>query len=89
LGKGFIQPNNSSLGALVLFMKKMDWTFRLYIDYQQLNKITIKNEYVLPRIDDLFDHLNRGQVFLKIDLRSGYQELIIKEQDIQKTSFKT
>jgi hypothetical protein len=70
-------------------MKKMDWTFRLYIDYQQLNKITIKNEYVLPRIDDLFDHLNRGQVFLKIDLRSGYQELIIKEQDIQKTSFKT
>jgi hypothetical protein len=49
-----------------LFIKKMDWTFRLSIDYQQLNKITVKNKYVLPKIDDLFDHLNRGKCFLRL-----------------------
>jgi hypothetical protein len=72
-----------------LFIKEKDDTFWLCIDYRQLNKLIIKNKYSLPRIDNLFDKLKGAQVFLKIDLKSGYHQLRIKEKDIQKTAFKT
>jgi len=73
----------------VLFAKKKDETLRLCIDYRQLNKMTIKNKYPLPRIDDLFDQLKGACVFLKIDLRLGYHQVMIKEKDMQKTAFRT
>lgn len=72
-----------------MFIKEKDDTFWLCIDYRQLNKLTIKNKYSLPRIDNLFDKLKGTHVFLKIDLKSGYHQLRIKEKDIQKTAFKT
>jgi hypothetical protein len=72
LDKGFIWPSNLPWGAPVLFVKKKDGTLHLYIDYRQLNKVTVKNRYPLPRIDDLFDQLKGAKVFFKIDLRSGY-----------------
>ncbi|KAJ4982334.1 hypothetical protein NE237_033171 [Protea cynaroides] len=77
------------MGALVLFMKKKDGSIRLCIDYRELIKLTIKNRYLLPRIDDLFDQLQGAKVFSKIDLRSRYHQLKIKEGDIPKTAFKT
>jgi hypothetical protein len=76
----------SPWGAPVLFMKKKDGTLRLCIDFRQLNKVTIKNKYPLPRIDDLFDH---AKIFSKIDLRLGYHQVSIKDEDIIKTAFRT
>lgn len=73
------------MGAPVLFVKKKD-AFRLCVDYSLLNKVTIKNKYPLPRINDLFDQLKGAQYFSKIDLRSGCQQLRIKDEDIQKKS---
>jgi hypothetical protein len=72
LDKGFIRPSNLPWGAPILFVKKKDGTLHLYIDYCQLNKVTVKNRYPFPRIDDLFDQLKGARVFSKIDLRSGY-----------------
>nr|GFD26332.1 putative reverse transcriptase domain-containing protein [Tanacetum cinerariifolium] len=73
--KGFIRPSSSPRGAPVLFVKKKDRSFRMCIDYQELNKLTVKNRYPLPRIDDLFDQLQGSSVYSKIDLRSGYHQL--------------
>ncbi|WMV30015.1 hypothetical protein MTR67_023400 [Solanum verrucosum] len=84
LEKGFIQPSVSSWGAPVLFINKKDGTLKFCIDYRQLYKITIKNKYPLPRIDDLFDQLKSAKVFSKIDLRSGYHQLRVREKDIPK-----
>ncbi|KAJ4956298.1 hypothetical protein NE237_013081 [Protea cynaroides] len=89
LDKGYIRPNISPWGAPVLFVKKKDGSIRLCIDYRGLNKLTIKNRYPLPRIDDFFDQLQGTKVFSKIDLRSGYHQLKIKEGDIPKTAFRT
>ena len=72
LDRGFIRPSTSPWGALVLFANKKDKTLRLCIDYRQLNRVTIKNKYLLPRIDDLFDQLRRVRVYSKIDLCIGY-----------------
>jgi hypothetical protein len=88
MDKGYIRPNMSPWGAPVLFVKKKDGTLRLCIDYRQLNKVTIKNKYPLPRIDDLFDQLGGASIFSKIDLRFGYHQVRIKGEDIQKTAFK-
>jgi len=82
LDKGLIRPNNLPWGAPVLFVKKKDGTLCLCINYHQLNKVMVKNKYPLRRIDELFDQLKGVRVFSKIDLRSGYHHLRIKEQDI-------
>ncbi|GJU99726.1 putative reverse transcriptase domain-containing protein [Tanacetum coccineum] len=87
--KGFIRPSSSPWGAPVLFVKKKDGSFRMCIDYRELNKLTVKNRYPLPRIDALFDQLQGSNVYSKIDLRSGYHQLRVREQDIPKTAFRT
>ena len=89
LDKGFIRPSTSPWGALVLFAKKKDRTLLLCIDYRQLNRVTIKNRYPLPRIDDLFDQLRGARVYSKIDLRTSYHQLRARETDIPKTVFIT
>ncbi|GKC01531.1 putative reverse transcriptase domain-containing protein [Tanacetum coccineum] len=87
--KGFIRPSSSPWGAPILFVKKKDGSFRMYIDYQELNKLTVKNRYPLLRIDDLFDQLQGSSVYSKINLRSGYHQLRVREEDISKTAFRT
>ena len=89
LGKGFIRRSVSPWGAPVLFVKKKDGTLRLCVDYRQLNKMTVKNKYLLPRIDDLFDQLKGENVFSNIDLRSGHHQLRIKDVDVHKMAFRT
>ena len=88
LDKGFIKPSTSPLGAPVLFEKKKEKTFRLCINYRQLNRVTIKNRYSLLRIDDLFNQLRGARVYSKIDLRTGYHQLRVREANIPKTAFK-
>ncbi|GKE90532.1 putative reverse transcriptase domain-containing protein, partial [Tanacetum coccineum] len=87
--KGFIRPSSSPWGTPVLFVKKKDGSFRMCIDYRELNKLIVKNRYPLPRIDDLFDQLQGSSIYSKIDLRSGYHQLRVREQDIPKTAFQT
>ncbi|GJX09492.1 putative reverse transcriptase domain-containing protein [Tanacetum coccineum] len=89
LEKGFIRPSSSLWGSPVLLVKKKDGSFRMCIDYRELNKLTVKNRYPLLRIDDLFDQLQGSSVYSKIDLRSGYHQLRIKEEDLPITAFRT
>ncbi|GKA66535.1 putative reverse transcriptase domain-containing protein [Tanacetum coccineum] len=87
--KGFIRPSSSPWGASVLFVKKKDGSFWMCIDYQELNKLTVKNRYPLLRIDDLFDQLQGSSIYSKINLRSGYHQLRVREEDIPKTALGT
>ena len=89
LEKGFIRPSVSPWGAPVLFVKKKDGSLRLCIDYRELNKVTVKNRYPLPRIDDLLDQLQGASVFSKIDLQSGYHQMRVRGADVPKTAFRT
>ena len=89
LSKGFIRPSTSPWGAPVLFVKKKYGSLRLCIDYRQLNRATIRNQHPLPRIDELFDQLHGSRVYSKIDLRSGYNQLRVRENDVSKTTFRT
>nr|GEU94608.1 putative reverse transcriptase domain-containing protein [Tanacetum cinerariifolium] len=87
--KGFIRPSSSPWGSPMLFVKKKDGSFRMCIDYRELNKLKVKNRYLVPKIDDLFDQLQGSSVYSKIDLRSGYHQLRIREEDIPITAFRT
>ncbi|GJU49413.1 putative reverse transcriptase domain-containing protein, partial [Tanacetum coccineum] len=87
--RGFIRPISSPWGEPVLLVKKKNGSFRMCIDYRELNKLTVKNRYPLSRIDDLFDQLQGSRVYYKIDLRSGYHQLRVREEDISKTTFRT
>jgi len=89
LDKKFVRPSVSPWGAPVLLVKKKDGSMRLCIDYRQLNKAMIKNRYPLPRIDDLMDQLVGARVFSKIELRSGYHQIRVKDEDMKKTAFRT
>ena len=89
LNKGFIQPSVSPWGEQVLFVKKKDGPLRMCIDYQQINKVVVKNKYPLSGIEDLFYQLKGVSVFSKIDLRSGYYQLQVKDVDVSKTTFRT
>ena len=89
LSKGFIRLSISPWGAPVLFVKKKGGSLRLCIDYRELNRVTIYNQYPLPRIDELFVQLQGSRVYSKIDLRSGYHQLRVQEGDVPKTAFKT
>ncbi|MGB8167070.1 MAG: reverse transcriptase domain-containing protein, partial [Chthoniobacteraceae bacterium] len=86
---GFIQPSKSPFGAPIIFVPKKNGKLRLCVDYRALNKITVKNRYPLPRIDELMDRLQGASVFSKLDLQSGYWQIRIKEEDIPKTAFRT
>jgi hypothetical protein len=87
LEKGFIHPSSTPWGATVIFVPEKDSTQRLCKDYRALNEVTVKNKYLLPRVDDLFDQLRGACVFSKIKLRSRYHQLKIRECDIPKTAF--
>ncbi|GJU64521.1 putative reverse transcriptase domain-containing protein [Tanacetum coccineum] len=87
--KCFIRPSSSPWRAPVLFVKKKDGSFRICIDYRELNKLTVKNRYPLPRIDEIFDQLQGLQFFSKIDLRSGYHQLRVHEDEIPNIVFRT
>jgi hypothetical protein len=89
LKKGYIRPSVSPWGAPVIFVDKKDGTLRMCIDFRQLNKVTIKNNYPFPTIDDLFDQLKGARIFSKINLRSSYHQVRIKEKYINKTTFQT
>ena len=89
LSKGFISPSVSPWGAPMLFVKKKDGSLRMCIDYRRLNHMTVKNKYPLPRIYELFDQLQGAAYFSKIDLRSVYYQLRVRESDLPKTAFRT
>jgi hypothetical protein len=84
-----IRPSNSPCGSPIIIVPKKDRTWKMCIDYRALNKITLKNQYPFPRIDDLFDQLQHGKYFTKLDLKSGYHQVRVKEEDTRKTTFKT
>jgi hypothetical protein len=89
LDKEYIRPSVSPWGETILFLKKKDSTLRLCINYRQLNKMTNKEKYPLPRINDLFDQVGGANIFSKLDLRSSYHHVRIKDEDIRKTTFRT
>ena len=89
MDEGFICPSTSLWGTPILFVKKKDGSMRMCIDYRELNKVAIKNRYPFPGIDDLLDQLQGAHVFSKINLRLGYHQVRVKEEDIPKIAFRT
>jgi hypothetical protein len=89
LHKGHIHPSLSPCGSPIVLVQKKYGTWRLYIDYRALNKITVKNWYLITRIDDLLDQLTGGKYFSNIDLKSIYHQVPIEQTDVWKTSFKS
>jgi hypothetical protein len=89
LDKGYICPSSSPWGCPMLFVKKKDQSLRLCVDYRPLNAVTIKNKYLLPCIDILFDQLTGARVFSKVDLRLGYHQIKIRLKDVPKSAFCT
>jgi hypothetical protein len=89
LERGVIQPSRSPYGAPIVFARKKDGKLRMCVDYRALNKITVKDRYPLPRIDELLDRLQGATVFSKLDLQSGYWQIRVREEDIPKTAFRT
>jgi len=89
LEKGFIRPSKSPYGAPVIFVKKKDGSLRMCVDYRSLNNMTVKNSYPLPRIDEMFDKLHGATIFSSLDCCSGYHQIRVKENDIEKTAFNT
>lgn len=89
LEKGYIRPSTSPYGAPVLFAQRKDGKLRMCIDYRSLNNITKKNSHPLPRLDDLLESLAGSELFSKLDLASGYHQIRIAEEDIQKIAFST
>jgi hypothetical protein len=89
ISKGIIEPSSAPYGSPVIFVKKKDGSLRMCIDYRALNRITIKNRYPLPRIDDLLDQVSKAKYFTSLDLASGYHQIRIRPEDVPKTSFST
>jgi hypothetical protein len=89
LQKGHIRPSSSPCGSPIMLVQKKDGTWGLFIDYRALNKITVWNRYLIPRIDDLLDQLKGAKYFSKIELNSGYHQVPIEPSDVWKTAFKS
>ena len=89
LTKGLVCPNYSPFALTILLVKKKDGSFRMCVDYRALNKISIKHRYAMPRVDDLLDALGGATIFSKIDLKSGYHQIRIRDEDVHKKAFRT